>query len=231
MLVSCIKEYKWSNTYIKVNRITYNTLDFILLIVEYKTQKALASYLGCSVSTIKSNLTKYLPELSDSTKKPLEYKVYSLLNLGFCSGCSSLHLKEAFHSNSFYCKECHKSYYIKNRKQRLDYSNSYNKRSEVIERKKHYNREYAVSNKEKFREKSAKRRAALLQRTPAWADVKKIKEIYYNCPEGYEVDHIIPLQGVYVCGLHIETNLQYLTPLENRQKSNKYDNITKTKMD
>ena len=50
------------------------------------------------------------------------------------------------------------------------------------------------------------------------ADRDKIKEIYANRPEGYEVDHIIPLSKG---GLHHEDNLQYLTVLENRQKSNK----------
>lgn len=54
-----------------------------------------------------------------------------------------------------------------------------------------------------------------------WADWDKIEEIYINCPEGYQVDHIIPLQSRYVCGLHTEDNLQYLTIEDNRRKSNK----------
>ena len=54
--------------------------------------------------------------------------------------------------------------------------------------------------------------------TPADADIKAIKEFYLNCPEGYEVDHIIPISKG---GLHTLENLQYLTILENRKKSNK----------
>lgn len=46
----------------------------------------------------------------------------------------------------------------------------------------------------------------------------KIKDIYLNCTEGYEVDHIIPLSKG---GLHHENNLQYLLKEENRKKSNK----------
>lgn len=70
-------------------------------------------------------------------------------------------------------------------------------------------------------ERAAKRRANKLNATPKWADLQRIKEIYDNCPEGYHVDHIIPLQGYNVCGLHVETNLQYLTEKENLSKGNK----------
>lgn len=56
--------------------------------------------------------------------------------------------------------------------------------------------------------------------TPEDADMEKIKEIYLNCPPGYEVDHIIPVSKG---GLHHQDNLQYLTIAENRSKSNKLD--------
>lgn len=54
-----------------------------------------------------------------------------------------------------------------------------------------------------------------------WADQIKIKELYDKCPKGYEVNHIIPLCGKNVCGLHIPENLQYLPIKINRQKYNK----------
>jgi hypothetical protein len=69
----------------------------------------------------------------------------------------------------------------------------------------------------------AKRRASQLQRTVPWADLKAIKEFYKNCPKGYVVDHIIPLQGKNVSGLHVLNNLQYLTASENASKGNKYE--------
>lgn len=58
--------------------------------------------------------------------------------------------------------------------------------------------------------------------TPSWADVGAISCFYKNRPEGYHVDHIIPLNGELVSGLHVENNLQYLPAKENLSKSNKY---------
>lgn len=63
---------------------------------------------------------------------------------------------------------------------------------------------------------------------PPWADEKAIKSIYEKCDKltrntgiKHEVDHIYPLQSKYMCGLHVETNLQILTKEENRAKGNR----------
>jgi len=60
---------------------------------------------------------------------------------------------------------------------------------------------------------------------PKWADRNKIREVYMNCPKGYHVDHIVPLKGKLVSGLHVVENLQYLTANENNRKHNKYEVI------
>lgn len=58
--------------------------------------------------------------------------------------------------------------------------------------------------------------------TPLWEDKNAIKEFYKNCPDGFHVDHIIPLRGKNVTGLHTLSNLQYLPKEENMRKSNIY---------
>ena len=75
----------------------------------------------------------------------------------------------------------------------------------------------------KAKAKSVLRQVSKIQRTPAWADQDKITEFYRNCPEGYHVDHIVPLRGKNVSGLHVHTNLQYLTAEENLKKSNSWE--------
>jgi hypothetical protein len=66
-------------------------------------------------------------------------------------------------------------------------------------------------------------RASKRNATPTWANLDKIRQIYDNCPEGHHVDHIIPLNGINICGLHVEYNLQYLPAKENCSKGNKFE--------
>jgi hypothetical protein len=77
-------------------------------------------------------------------------------------------------------------------------------------------------NKSKQLAKSNMEKAARLQRIPSWANLDAIKEFYLNRPEGYHVDHIVPLRGKEVSGLHVLENLQYLLAKENLSKSNKH---------
>lgn len=72
------------------------------------------------------------------------------------------------------------------------------------------------------RHHSRLREIAESRQCPKWADRAKIREIYVNRPDGYHVDHIIPLRGKLVSGLHVESNLQYLPIAENMKKHNTY---------
>jgi 5-methylcytosine-specific restriction endonuclease McrA len=62
-------------------------------------------------------------------------------------------------------------------------------------------------------------RAKKLRAIDETADKQKICEFYMKRPEGYEVDHIIPLSKG---GKHHQDNLQYLTKDENRKKGNRW---------
>jgi hypothetical protein len=67
-----------------------------------------------------------------------------------------------------------------------------------------------------------RRREAIRLATPPWADLAAIKSFYDNCPPGHTVDHIIPVLGKSVRGLHIVENFQYLTFDENKRKGNRF---------
>lgn len=70
--------------------------------------------------------------------------------------------------------------------------------------------------------RQAKYKSATLQRVVPWTNMEDISKFYSKCPEGYHVDHIVPLQGELVSGLHVLQNLQYLTAEENIRKHNKF---------
>ena len=71
------------------------------------------------------------------------------------------------------------------------------------------------------RNKNAKRRLRMnTQMTKDYAE--EINRIYKECPVDLQVDHVVPLNGKFVSGLHVPWNLQYLSPEDNNKKSNKF---------
>jgi len=123
--------------------------------------------------------------------------------------------------NKAKAKEVHRKWEANNR----DYRNKKSREWEIANKEtiRETKKKYVSKNLHKYRFYCAKRHAAKIQRTPTWSDIKAIRDFYLNCPEGKEVDHIVPLQGKNVSGLHIMSNLQYLTKSENCQKHNKFE--------
>jgi len=95
------------------------------------------------------------------------------------------------------------------------------KAKEIVKRRYWNNREKIIRD---VVERNAK------YRTPLWADLNKIAEIYSECRAvtantgiQHHVDHIVPIKGKYVCGLHVETNLRVIDAVTNIRKFNHFE--------
>ena len=95
--------------------------------------------------------------------------------------------------------------------------------------------EYKKQNIDKTNANTAKRRAAKINRTPSWLssdDLWLINEAYSLAALrtkmfgfSWHVDHVIPLQGRTVSGLHVPSNLQVIPWIENVSKANKFKEV------
>lgn len=88
---------------------------------------------------------------------------------------------------------------------------------------------YKAGNRHIYAAAQKKRQTTKLRAMPAWADEQAIMDVYRQAAERttetgipHCVDHIVPLQGKNVCGLHVPWNLQIMTRSENAKKSWKF---------
>lgn len=70
--------------------------------------------------------------------------------------------------------------------------------------------------------RSAERKESVKRATPGWADKEAIARVYKSCGPRSCVDHIVPLQGDLVCGLHVHYNLRCIGRKLNTSKKNKW---------
>lgn len=103
---------------------------------------------------------------------------------------------------------------------------------EFVKASKERQKKWRQNNLEKNCAKENKRRASKLKATPTWLSKEQLQEIANEyalskwCSEvmgtKYHVDHIVPLKGELVCGLHVPWNLRVIPAKENISKGNKY---------
>lgn len=217
--------------------------QFVNAILITNNNKEAAAILHISRTTLVPIYTKVLLGVDRGFSNKQAF-LLSLVGYKLCTLCAQLGKENLFNKTNNTCKICARAYgsshYAANRDSISAQHRAYHKDNKVrIAERRHL---HYLANKEEYKAKdkvyrrtpkgratsnakAAKRRAAKITRTPAWADLEKIKAIYLACPEGHHVDHIIPLQGKIVSGLHVEGNLQYLTATANLQKSNKFEVI------
>jgi hypothetical protein len=89
---------------------------------------------------------------------------------------------------------------------------------------------YYRRNKAKYVAHGAAYDAARDKRTPPWADLKEIERVYAEAKElseftgmPWHVDHVVPLRGRKVSGLHVCNNLQLLPGIDNIRKNNLFE--------
>lgn len=95
-----------------------------------------------------------------------------------------------------------------------------------------YFSEYTKANRQRYAEHAARRRIHQYKSSANLTEdqIQQIRDIYWHARdlsavtgEPYEVDHIIPIRGENVCGLHVPWNLQILPRDLNRAKRNQYN--------
>jgi flagellum-specific peptidoglycan hydrolase FlgJ len=151
-----------------------------------------------------------------------------------CKLCSSEIAKnkpdEIKQARKEYLKEYHKRNYEEIKSKRLDYFREYYKTNK--EKQQVNSKVWRENNPDLNAAKEARRRCAKLNRTPSWMtkeEESRIKSIYKMCRAiskktgiPHQVDHIIPLQGKLVSGLHVASNLRIITRTENASKHNSF---------
>jgi 5-methylcytosine-specific restriction endonuclease McrA len=154
---------------------------------------------------------------------------------GACVECLKTEWLTAASTRADYFREYNRSEAVKDRKHEWYQEN----REQVIQsaatrpaaQLREYRNIWKENNKVQVRADTKARRRKHREATPKWLSRKQkseIRQLYQiaitmtqTTGEQYVVDHIVPLRGESVCGLHVPWNLRVITQDENLKKSNK----------
>ena len=154
---------------------------------------------------------------------------------GACIECLKVEWAQALETRAEYFKDYNKSeagqkakkgYYERNRNTVIAAA-----QARPDEAKNEYKKRHKDANPDYYRSLVSQRRRRFRDATPKWLSPEQKMEIrlkYRLAIElsratgvRYAVDHVIPLQGEDVCGLHVPWNMEVITQEENLVKSNK----------
>lgn len=198
-----------------------------------------------SINITKQTLYKKYEELLDVSAKPkgTYINLWLLEQYGYkyCKTCALVKDINSFGIDistntgiNRRCKECTNTTSSIWKKENRETVNNYQKiyYYNNIEEMRAKSLAYQKNHKPVVNAASARKRAAKLLATPKWLSNIQLADItvFYYAAKQIEldtgikqhVDHIVPLQGNNVCGLHVPWNLQILPAVDNIRKSNKH---------
>lgn len=167
-----------------------------------------------------------------------------------CKKCLSLVDEILIAKTGYACKACVRAYHKAYREKNADKiaakkkawciaNKEYKAEQDKIyaqanpEKRKIARKKWSMANKGLINSYTRKRRADQLNRTPKWltaVDFERIQNEYKLAAlltkvtgSSWHVDHIIPLQGKTVSGLHVPSNLRVMPAFDNISKKNKFE--------